>query len=111
MIRVIDKGSILMEKIIETANKMLRLLIETYKNKGNPMFISNNEILDFFIKNNQRICYQDFVVIREFFLVQLGVPRQSFIEIEKWFDGKANNTNILINNGNFVRQGSCPRYY
>jgi integrase/recombinase XerD len=100
-----------MEKIIETANKMLRLLIETYKHKSDPMFISNNEILDFFIKNDQKICYQDFVVIREFFLTQLGVPRQSFREIEKWFDGKANNTNITVKNGNFVRQGAWPRYY
>ncbi len=63
---------------------LAELLNEYLPNKP-PMFISNVEILEFFKSRKNIIQYEDFVHIRDHFLITLGLSRYCFKTIESWF--------------------------
>ncbi len=98
-----------MAKSIESENRMLQLLIETYN--YDPKLISNEKIENFFTKNRQDIGYHDFIAIRDYFLIKLRVPRKSFVKIEKWFTDKSTSINVLSGNEPSIQPGSWPRFY
>ena len=64
-------------------NAMLEKLLLHYSYKREPIFISNQEIHDFFIQNKDEISYSDFQVIRDYFLHQIKAPRYIFREIKQ----------------------------
>ncbi len=61
-------------------------MIETYKYRNDPKYISNKEILKFFTINIKNITYDDFVIIRDYFWKELHQMRYSFAEIENLFE-------------------------
>ena len=90
---------------------MLQLLIDTYKYKNDPKFISNDEILKFFNSYRKKLLYQDFVEIRNYFLNTLGVPRKSLTEIETWYLGSPESSTGFTCHGELTVPRAYPRLY
>lgn len=90
-------------------NKILAKLINTYHFKRDPVFISNNDIFNFFIKNSAIITYNDFLEIKKYFTDFLGAHRRCFTEIEKWYNGSDKDTKVSVIDGSFVVPRPRPR--
>ncbi len=56
---------------------MLSLLLSIYSYKGEPKYISNIEIVKYIERSRASIAGDDFRVIRDYFLKQIGVPRRA----------------------------------
>ena len=61
---------------------MLQKLLDEYKCKGNPKYISNEDLRRFFDKE-QNITYEDFLRIQRYFNDEIIAPRSVFREIDK----------------------------
>jgi len=90
---------------------MLELLLKTYSYRRNPKFISNDEIFDFFIKNRNKIEYQDFTEIRSYFSNKLGVYRNVFAIIAEWFKKPCGSESISVIDGSYKEKRTYPRLY
>ncbi len=66
-------------------NPMLQLLLDTYKYRNDPKYISNDEIEAFFHKHASRITRDDFTAIRDYFLNKLKLSRRVFALLEEGF--------------------------
>lgn len=60
------------------------MLLEKYSWK-NAIYISNENIIEYFEKNRSKIKYNDFVLVRDYFQKTLGVYRYAFKVVEEWF--------------------------
>ena len=74
-------------------NKILKMLLEKYSWKK-AKFISNDNFIDFFKSNNKIITYNDFIEIRDYFQLKIGVPRSAFKTIETWFKIETDNNGL-----------------
>lgn len=66
-------------------DKILNQFLAVYQYKNDPKYISNEDIIEFFKFNRQNITYDDFKLIRDYFIKVLRLQRYSFNEIEKWY--------------------------
>lgn len=66
-------------------NNILAALLERYRHKNHPKFISNNDIENFFSGNKDRITREDFLAVKTHFLETLGLSRYIFTTLEKQF--------------------------
>ncbi len=69
-------------------NENLDLLLHTFHFKGDPKYISNDDIAGFFNKHRDSITLEDFVCIRHYFMNTLKLSRYIFSELEKRFSVK-----------------------
>ncbi len=67
------------------SNRMLDMLLKEYGYKGDPKYISNKDIEDFFKEYSSTITVNDFRAIKKYFLQDLGVPRYVFTKLEGHF--------------------------
>ncbi len=67
------------------SNRMLEILLKEYGYKGDPKYISNKEIEDFFKEYYSTITGNDYRAIKKYFLQDLGVPRYVFTKLEGHF--------------------------
>ncbi len=66
-------------------NKVLKALLEQYRYKNHPKYISNNDIENFFSENKDRITREDYLAVKTYFLETLGLSRYIFTTLEKQF--------------------------
>jgi len=66
-------------------NKVLAALLERYRHKNHPKYISNNDIETFFTENKDRITREDYLAVKTHFLETLGLSRYIFTTLEKQF--------------------------
>ena len=74
-------------------DKILNLFLAVYQYKNDPIYISNEDIIEFFKNNKQDITYADFLLVRDYFIKVLHLQRYSFNEIEKLSFNKIFNAN------------------
>ncbi len=70
-------------------NRMLEMLLKEYGYKGDPKYISNKEIEDFFREHSGEINWRGFTAIKKYFLQDPGVPRYAFTKLEDHFREKS----------------------
>jgi|GEM_PF-184321 len=72
-------------------NAILKKLIDSYSYRNNPKYISNEELISFFQKHKEEISYNDFNVIKVYFIQELGVSRYAFSVIEELLQEREEN--------------------
>ena len=78
-------------------DKILNLFLAVYQYKNDPIYISNEDIIEFFKNNKQDITYDDFLLVRDYFIKVLHLQRYSFNEIEKiYFADKINHKDKIV---------------
>ncbi len=87
-------------------NRYLQLLIDTYFYKNNPKYISNQDILSYFLEHKGQITYGDFIEIRDYFHKKIKVYRKAFSELEKEYFDTSKQT-VAVRDGKDV----VPRVY
>lgn len=93
-----------------TVNKMLDVLLDYYFYRNDPKFISNKDIYDFFIKNKEKIKYQDYLEIKKFFHEDLKAFRKVFGDLEKWYLHHPVETMVSQRDGAIIEK-AYPRHY
>jgi integrase/recombinase XerD len=91
-------------------NEILYQLIQAYKSRSEPMYISNDDIYKFFLKHRDEITYQDFKYIKKYFLEDIRVYRKVFIELEKWFSPPSGEILVSPKDGS-IQEKTYPRQY
>lgn len=92
-------------------SRILQMLLEKYSWKK-AMFISNQNIMEFFERNRSRINYEDFVLVRDYFHKTLNVYRSAFKEIGAWFANEDGNEPDAANMaGSKEKPMTLPRNY
>ncbi len=66
-------------------SELLRDLLDHFAKRGDPKYISNADLLEYFISNRDRIDFAGFAGVRDYFLDELKVTRYAFREISAWF--------------------------
>lgn len=92
------------------SSKILDMLINEYATKE-PQYISNIEINEFFIQNREKISYEDYIIIKNYFFERLKAPRKIFFQIEKWFKDTSDNDRVSVVNGKNITRRIYPRHY
>jgi len=67
-------------------NSMLSYFLKYFEYKNDPKYISNKDINEFFIKHGHNISFDDFIAIRDFFIIELNATRYVFNKLGKNYE-------------------------
>ncbi len=93
------------------SNKILDMLLNTYSYKNEPHYISNKDIYEFFVHNKEKIDYNDFIIIKNYFFENLKAPRKVFFELDKWYQESGNDDRVSVINGKNIPRRIYPRHF
>ncbi len=91
-------------------NDILELLIETYYYRRKPIYVTNEDIYEFFVENKEKISRKDFLCIKKYYLEHLKAHRSVFSKLEKWYSEPFEEITVSLRDGAITKK-SYPRRY